>query len=93
MKAIFSDGNTLAAPKSLSLHERYLHVIQIVASVWTLLSLVPTFFWMNLPKTSAMYVKLKFMTGGCLFVAFGIYSLLFPLYYVWKRHGESSNHS
>jgi hypothetical protein len=87
MKAMLSDGNALTANKPVTLHERYFRVMIVVASCWTLLGAATMALWLNAPKTSDMYVKMKFLTGGCLFVAMGIDSLLIPIYYVAKRHG------
>jgi hypothetical protein len=70
-----------AIKSELTLLERSLRVLQVVAGTWTLLGAAVNFFTLDSPN-----VKWHILGIGCLLIAAAMYSLLLPLYYITRAH-------
>ena len=87
MEGMFADGAVLGARK-ISLVQRFLQVMQMVAICWTLLSSALKMWEMKVAADSPLHFKLGMCSVGCLFVAVSLYSVILPLMYFrkdWER--------
>jgi hypothetical protein len=89
MRSLTTFFDQRTAPSSLLM--RCFHVVQIVASIWTLVGAGLQMLGLNLAESSPMHAKVQMASIGCLMVAVGIYSVLLPLYFVLRDAGGQSS--
>jgi hypothetical protein len=82
LTSYFDQPSATVAP----LWERCIRAVNMVACVWMLLSVGCQMFSSKFAPGSPAHLKLQIFQIGCLLLSAGIYSVLFPLWFILRRH-------
>ena len=82
METLSASLNSAATSASTASLRPYLRAAQKVACVWTVIGAGLDLWAYNLSGSTLLYSKLHIFGGGSLLIAFAIYSLGIPFYYI-----------
>ena len=91
MSALFASLNPPKTSNQQASLNRYFRTAQIVASCWTLIGAGVNSWGLDVAKDSPLHAKLQLLGIGSLLIAFAIYSLLIPFYYIHRNLARSDN--